>query len=138
DVTELRRAMSAGLMAERARREATEAGAASASAAVAGGAAKASAAGKPAASVRERRTVALLFFESKSNLSTIREAASAVGAEIAHSAGTQVVLAFGHEVGDNPTRAAAAAATMVIARGLTARALVDLAMVSIQSRPDGN
>ncbi|HMF41188.1 MAG TPA: protein kinase [Polyangia bacterium] len=134
DVTELRRALSAGLMAERARREATSTGGAAATAGSKGTAAG----GKPAAAARERRTVALLFFETKSNLATIREAASAVGAEIAHSAGTQVVLAFGHEVGDNPTRAATAAAQMVIARGLTARTLVDLAMVSIQARPDGS
>jgi len=135
DVTELRRALSAGLMAERARREATQT---PPSPGVAATGKAAAPSGKPAAAARERRTVALLFFESKSNLATIREAASAVGAEIAHSAGTQVVLAFGHEVGDNPTRAAAAAAAMVIARGLTARALVDLAMVSIQARPDGS
>ena len=49
-------------------------------------------------------------------------------------AGAQYVLAFGHEVGDNPTRAAANAGEMLIARGLAKRALVDLASVSIQAR----
>jgi eukaryotic-like serine/threonine-protein kinase len=137
DVTELRRALSAGLVAERARREATAAPAP----VPAQGAVTAAPAGKPAAAAagaRERRTVALLFFESKSNLAAVREAANAVGAQIAHSAGTQVVLAFGHEVGDNPTRAAATAGQMAIARGLTTRALVDLASVSVQTRPDGS
>ncbi len=132
-VTELRRAWNAGLVAERARREATAQGTTPAAAGAA------ASAGKPAAGgARERRTVALLFFESKSSLALIREAASAVGAHLAHSAGTQLVLAFGHEVGDNPTRAAASAAQTVIARGLTTRALVDLASVSIQARPDGS
>jgi tetratricopeptide (TPR) repeat protein len=134
DVTELRRALSAGLLAERARRDAETPGTEPEAARAAGGRAPA---GKAAAG-RERRTVALLFFETKSNLAAVREAASAVGAQIAHSAGTQVVLTSGHEVGDNPTRAAATAAQMVIARGLTARALVDLASVSIQTRPDGS
>jgi tetratricopeptide (TPR) repeat protein len=135
DVTELRRALSAGLMAERARHEAATQSASAAATVTRPGAASG---GKPAAAARERRTVALLFFESKSNLAVIRETASAAGAEIAHNAGTQVVLAFGHEVGDNPTRAAVNAAQMVIARGLTTRALVDLALVSIQARPDGS
>jgi tetratricopeptide (TPR) repeat protein len=137
NVTELRRAWNAGLVAERARRD----GAAPATtpAAAAGATGAASPAGKPAAGgARERRTVALLFFESKSSLAVIREAATSVGAQLAHSAGTQLVLAFGHEVGDNPTRAAAAAAHMLIARGLTTRALVDLASVSVQARPDGS
>ena len=62
---------------------------------------------------------------------------TSVGAQLAHAAGAQYVLAFGHEVGDNPTRAAANAGEMIVARGLTKRALVDLASVSIQARPDG-
>ncbi len=128
DITELRRALTAGLLAERARQDALAT--AGAAAPVAGdGASGSSPAGKPAAPAaasRERRSVALLFFESKSNLAAIREAASVVGAQLAHSAGTQLVLAFGHEVGDNPTRAAATAGQMVIARGLTTRAMVDL------------
>jgi len=136
DITELRRALTAGLLAERARQEAAATPEGGAAAPAAGGATPAA---KPAAAAsRERRSVALLFFESKSNLAAIREAASAVGAQLAHSAGNQLVLAFGHEVGDNPTRAAATAGQMVIARGLTARAMVDLASVSVQARPDGS
>jgi eukaryotic-like serine/threonine-protein kinase len=137
DVTELRRAWSAGLVAERARREA-EAAPGQTPAAASGAGAPSPGAKPTAAAARDRRTVALLFFESKSNLGAIREAATSVGAHLAHSAGTQYVLAFGHEVGDNPTRAAANAAQMVIARGLTTRALVDLASVSVQARPDGS
>ena len=140
DATELRRALTAGLAAERSRQAAAAAPAslsvpAGASTATAGAGA---AAAKPAAAARERRAVALLFFESKSNVAAIREAGNMVGAQLAHTAGTQYVLAFGHELGDNPTRAATSAAQMVIARGLTTRALVDLASVAIQARPDGS
>jgi eukaryotic-like serine/threonine-protein kinase len=135
--TELRRALQAGLVAERARREGTAAQPAAAGAgAAAGDAAKPG--NKPAAAARERRVVALLFFESKSNVAVIREAGNGVGAQLAHTAGVQYVLAFGHEVGDNPTRAAATAGEMFIARGLAKAVLVDLTSVSVQARPDGS
>ncbi len=130
DATELRRGLQAGLVAERARQERT----AAPTAAAAGEAPKAPA--KPAAA-RERRVVALLFFASKSNVAAIRDAGIAVGAQLAHSAGAQYVLAFGHEVGDNPTRAAATTGEAFIARGLATAVLVDLASVSVQARPDG-
>jgi tetratricopeptide (TPR) repeat protein len=139
---ELRKALQAGLVAERARGEAVAAAPPSDEATPEPGAAAAgarpAAAAKPAAPARERRTVALLFFESKADVASIREAMTSVGAQLAHTAGAQYVLAFGHELGDNPTRAAANAAEMVVARGLTKRALVDLASVSIQARPDGS
>ncbi|HEY2899844.1 MAG TPA: tetratricopeptide repeat protein, partial [Polyangia bacterium] len=90
-----------------------------------------------AAPARERRAVALVFFEGAGNVAAVREALTSVGAHLAHTAGVQFVAAFGHEVGDNPTRSAAAAAEMFIARDLCKRALVDLASVSIQPRPDG-
>ena len=142
NATELRRALTAGIAAERARREAGTPSSAGAPAAAAQVLPGAPAAGKPAvkpsAPARERRAVALLFLESKSNVAAIREAGNTVGAQLAHTAGAQYVLAFGHEVGDNPTRAAANAAEMFLARGLAKRALVDLASVSVQARPDGS
>jgi eukaryotic-like serine/threonine-protein kinase len=131
-VAELRKALQAGLAAERSRRAA-----ATPAAAAPAPDPKAAAADKPAAPARERRAVALLFFESKSNVSAVREAMSSAGAQLAHTAGAQYVLAFGHEVGDNPTRAAATAGEMFVARGLAKRVLVDLASVSVQARPDG-
>ena len=80
-------------------------------------------AAKPAAAAaRERRAVALLFFESKSNVGgDPRGGATPSARSWRTRAGTQYVLAFGHEVGDNPTRAAATAGEMVIARGLATR-----------------
>jgi tetratricopeptide (TPR) repeat protein len=96
--------------------------------------------GKPktAAPARERRAVALLFFEGSGGVAAVRDAMSVVGGQLAHTAGAQVVIAFGHEVGDNPTRAAAAAAQLFVDRGLCRRGYVDLASVSIQARPDGS
>jgi tetratricopeptide (TPR) repeat protein len=128
---ELREGLRVGIGAEGARvLQAPGAAAASAGA-------KPGAAAKAGPAARERRAVALLFFESKSPVELVRDVAAAVGAQLAHAAGTQVALVFGHEVGDNPTRAAANAAELVIGRGLASRALVDLAQVSITARPDG-
>ncbi|MEO8212928.1 MAG: protein kinase, partial [Myxococcales bacterium] len=87
---------------------------------------------------RERRAVALAFFESAGGMGAIREAMALVGGQLAHTAGSQVVIAFGHEVGDNPTRAGAVAAQLFIDRGLCRHVYVDLASVSIQARPDGS
>jgi tetratricopeptide (TPR) repeat protein len=135
-VTELRKALQAGIVAERQRL--ADAAGAPASAPAEGAAPKpAAAAAKPAAPARERRAVALLFFDTKTPVAAVRDAATNVGAQLANAAGTQYVLAFGHELGDNPTRAAANAGEMLVGRGVCARALVDLAQVSIQPRPDG-
>jgi eukaryotic-like serine/threonine-protein kinase len=137
--TELHKALVAGLVAERARLAEVAAAPAPAApdASKPVAAAAPAAAAKLAAPVRERRAVALLFFDTKTPVAAVREAMNNVGAQLANAAGTQYVLAFGHELGDNPTRAAANAAEMLVGRGLCARALVDLAQVSIQARPDG-
>jgi eukaryotic-like serine/threonine-protein kinase len=95
-------------------------------------------AAKAAAPVRERKAVALVFLDGISNVAAVREVIVLVGGQLAHAAGTQVVIAFGHEVGDNPTRAAAVAAQVFIDRGLCRQVFVDLASVSIQLRPDGS
>jgi tetratricopeptide (TPR) repeat protein len=91
-----------------------------------------------AAANRERKAVALVFFDGVNNVAAVREAIALVGGQLAHAAGTQVVIALGHEVGDNPTRAASVAAQVFIERGLCRRVFVDLASVSIQLRPDGS
>jgi tetratricopeptide (TPR) repeat protein len=93
---------------------------------------------KAPAAPRERRAVALLFLDCTGGMAAVREAMAVAGGQLAHTAGAQVVVAFGHEVGDNPTRAAEAAAHLFIDRGLCPRVYVDLASVSIQARPDGS
>jgi tetratricopeptide (TPR) repeat protein len=87
-----------------------------------------------AGSTRERRVLALVFVETKSTLAVVRETITMAGGELAHMAGTQVVVAFGHEVGDNPTRAALRAAQLFLDRGLSLRAYVDLGSVAITIR----
>ncbi len=94
-------------------------------------------AAKPAAPARQRQAVALVFCECKGGVGAVRDVMNNMGAHLAHTAGAQIVLAFGHELGDNPTRSASNAATLLVARGICQRALVDLATVSIQARPDG-
>src|SRR5882724_6081151 len=129
--TELRKALQAGIVAERARlleaQQGAGAGGAPTSGAAEAAARPAAAAVKPAAPARERRAVALLFFETKRPVADVREAMTGVGGQLANAAGTQYVLAFGHELGDNPTRAAANAGEMFVGRGLCSHALVDLA-----------
>ena len=68
NVADLRRALQAGIAAERARRDAAQ----PAPPPQAAGPADAKATAKPAAPPRERRAVALLFFESKSSVSAVR------------------------------------------------------------------
>ena len=86
---------------------------------------------------RERRVLALVFIETKGTLAAVREAITVAGGELAHMAGAQVVVAFGHEVGDNPARAALRAAQLFLDRGLALRAYVDLGSVAITRKPDG-
>src|SRR5262245_34839038 len=92
--TELRRALQAGLAAEKARLEQTAETVAPVASAPSDGAPRPAA--KVAAPARERRTAALLFFESKANVAEVRDAMNSVGAQLAHTAGAQYVLAFGY------------------------------------------
>jgi tetratricopeptide (TPR) repeat protein len=90
-----------------------------------------------AAPTRQRRNVGLLFFETRTNMAVLREVLTSVGGQLAHAAGVQCVVVFGHEVGDNPARAAVQAARLFLERGFTKRATVELTSVSIQVKPDG-
>ena len=121
-------AAAAGLAAETARRRAaTPPRRAADGGGRAGRAGSPGAGGKPAAPrARAPRRSRCCSSRAKSNVAAVREAGAGVGAQLAHTAGLQYVLAFGHEVGDNPTRAAANAGEMFLARGLAKRALVDL------------
>jgi len=94
-------------------------------------------AAKPAAPSREKRAVGLAFFESNAGMAAVKSALAALGGQLAQTSGSQYIAVFGHEVGDNPARSAMRAAQGLIDRGLCSRALVDVAQVSIQVRPDG-
>jgi eukaryotic-like serine/threonine-protein kinase len=92
---------------------------------------------KSVAASREKRAVGLAFFESNAGVAAIKSALAALGGQLAQTSGSQYIAVFGHEVGDNPARSAMRAAQGLIDRGLCSRALVDVAQVSIQVRPDG-
>lgn len=93
--------------------------------------------GRPPPSTREQRTVGLLFFETSSGLGAVREALSSRGGQLAQAKGSQYVAAFGHDVGDNPARSALLAGQAFVDSKLCARAVVDVATVSVQRRPNG-
>ena len=92
---------------------------------------------KVATPSREKRTVGLAFFESNAGMAAVKSALTALGGQLAQTSGSQYIAVFGHEVGDNPARSAMRAAQGLIDRGLCSRALVDVANVTIQIRPDG-
>ncbi|MET0285796.1 MAG: protein kinase [Polyangiales bacterium] len=90
------------------------------------------------ATPREKRTVGLVFFESSSGLQAVQALVTSSGGQIVQTTGSQYVAAFGHDVGDNPVRSAFAAAQRLALAKLTQRALVDVAQVTVQQRPDGS
>jgi serine/threonine protein kinase len=94
--------------------------------------------GATTAAPREKRTVGLVFFESSSGLQAVQALVTSSGGQIVQTTGSQYVAAFGHDVGDNPVRSAFAAAQRLALAKLTQRALVDVAQVSVQQRPDGS
>lgn len=87
---------------------------------------------------REKRTVGLVFFETRAGLGAVQPVLTASGGQIVQTNGSQYVAAFGHDVGDNPARIALMAARRLLAAKLSARLLVDVAAVSVQLRPDGS
>jgi predicted ATPase len=87
--------------------------------------------------VREKRAVGLLFFESSAGILQITQAVTGFGGQLAHASGSQYVGVFGHDLADNPTRSALMAAQRMLECKLCVRVLLDVALVSIQVRPDG-
>jgi tetratricopeptide (TPR) repeat protein len=91
----------------------------------------------PAAGQREKRSVGLLYFESRAGVGVVQSVVTSCGGQLAQAQGVQYVAAFGHEVADNPLRSALIAAQRLISASHTQRVLVDVASVSIHVRPDG-
>jgi eukaryotic-like serine/threonine-protein kinase len=94
------------------------------------------AAAQPSAA-REKRAMGLVFFESRAGIGSVQNVVTQAGGQIVQMNGAQFVAAFGHDVGDNPARIALIAANRLIAAKLAQRLLVDVATVSVQTRPDG-
>jgi serine/threonine protein kinase/tetratricopeptide (TPR) repeat protein len=92
----------------------------------------------PPSAAREKRAMGLVFFESRTGLSSVQAVVVAAGGQIVQTNGSQYVAAFGHDVGDNPARIALVAANRLLTSKLSQRLLVDVATVSVQNRPDGS
>ena len=96
---------------------------------------------KPAtasAAAREKRSMGLIFFESRAGLAAVQAVVTATGGQIVQTNGAQYVAAFGHDIGDNPARIAMAVSHRLRSGKLTERILVDVVTVSVQQRPDGS
>ncbi|WP_437730107.1 protein kinase domain-containing protein [Sorangium sp. So ce1335] len=85
----------------------------------------------------ERRAVGLLFFEGAANRMAVQRRIRALGGELAHASGSRYAAVFGHGGATNPARHAQRAADELLRAGLCERVLIDLAPVSVQTRPDG-
>jgi len=86
---------------------------------------------------RSRSSVAIVFFEIAAHAPNLVPVLANVGGQLAHASGDQRAVVFTREAGDNPARTAAQAAQALVGRGFCRTALVDLATVAIQARPDG-
>jgi serine/threonine protein kinase/tetratricopeptide (TPR) repeat protein len=86
---------------------------------------------------RERRRVGILYFRSPIDVIAVQRRLLSLGAELAYTSGDRFVAVYSHEVGDNPARRALRAGRELVKVGVCERALVDLAAVSVQVRPDG-
>jgi len=84
-----------------------------------------------------RRRVAVAYFESPAGAVAVQAAAAALGGSVAHAERGRYALVFDPSAGENPVRLALRAARAAVARGLAARARVDLLAVTAQPRPGG-
>jgi len=87
--------------------------------------------------VNEKRVMGLVFFESRVGLPSVGALVVSCAGSVVQNKGAHYVAAFGHEAGDNPVLVSLAAARRLVATGLTARVLVDVATVTARARADG-
>jgi len=80
----------------------------------------------------ERTPMGLLFFESRADTRALQEALSDFGGQIAHAPGDRYVAVFDQRAGENRVRRALDAVRALTTRGLSTRAIVDLAPVVVQ------
>ena len=92
----------------------------------------------PSGSIKEKRAVGLLFFESRASIGALQTFVGANGGEIAQSKSGQYVIAFGHAVSSNPVKPALSVAHRLIASDLASKVVVDLATITVELRPDGS
>ncbi|TKD07853.1 hypothetical protein E8A74_16290 [Polyangium fumosum] len=90
------------------------------------------------ASASERRTVALLHFTSQLDPIALQGRIEPIGGHVMRASSGRYAVAFGHEADENPVRLAIRAAQDLVARGICERVWIDLANVSVTTRPDGS
>lgn len=86
----------------------------------------------------ERRTVSLLHFSSPLDPIALRSRIEAIGGYVMRAGGGRNVVAFGHDGSENPASLSLRAAQDLVERGICTRVWVDLASVSVTTRPDGS
>jgi len=91
----------------------------------------------PGAASGGKRKVAVLYLQSALDPVAVQAVASSLGGVVAHAAAGHVALVFDPAAGEHPVRLALRAAHGAVARRLAARALVDLATVTVLARPGG-
>jgi eukaryotic-like serine/threonine-protein kinase len=84
-----------------------------------------------------RRTVGVLRLDSDADLLAVRRGAEAAGGRLAASVGGKITVVFEPGARDNAVRLALDGAAGIVAAGLAARAIVDLATVPVLEGPGG-
>ena len=93
---------------------------------------------KPGTRGGERQKVAVVFAQGEPfSPVEVQAALQPFGGQLAHVGRGQGACAFTHRAGDNPGSRALAAAEALLAKGLAARAIIDLVSVTVKVRPDG-
>ena len=96
--------------------------------------------GKPVAkkkSANQRRPMVVLLLQGVSDNGRLKGALAAIGGDLAQVGKTSAVAVFGQKTAENPLRRALRAAESLLGRGFAPRALLDIASVTVQRRPDG-
>jgi tetratricopeptide (TPR) repeat protein len=86
----------------------------------------------------EERAMALLLLPAQIDLAVVTAELNPLGGELVQATGGRpYIIAFGHESGQNPAVRALQGAATLLSRNLTDRAVVDVAPVTIRTRPGG-
>ena len=89
-------------------------------------------------SANQRRPMAVLLLQGVSDAGRLKGALAAIGGDLAQVGKASAVAVFGQKTAENPVRRALRAAESLLGRGLAARALLDIATVTVQRRADGS
>ncbi len=80
----------------------------------------------------------VLLLQGMTDAGRLKGALAAIGGDLAQVGKASAVAVFGQKTAENPIRRALRAAESLLGRGLASRALLDIATVTVQRRPDGS